>query len=160
MMDLRASLHQVEVSRVFEEVRERLRNAKATIDLAGRRIESLITANIQSVRRLADALASRLSPVRLGARVAAGRNKFDMLCTARDAAGLARLEDVASRFRLASGALDALSPLAVLQRGYALAQDTSGRLIRDAAKVNVGDGLSLRLAQGALRCRVEEVTKA
>lgn len=160
MMDLRARLHQAEVSRVFEEVRERLRDAKVSVELSGRRIESIVATYVQTVRRLADALAARLSPVRLGARVAAGRNKFDMLCAARDAAGLARLEDAASRFRLASGSLDALSPLAVLQRGYALAQDTSGRLIRDAAKINVGDGLRLRLAQGALRCRVEEVTKA
>jgi exodeoxyribonuclease VII large subunit len=160
MMDLRTGLQGIAMSIVFGDVRERLRDAKETVRLAGRRIESLIAAGVQTTRRLTDGLAARLSPVRLGARVSAGRNMFDMLCAQRDAAGLARLEDAGSRFRLAAGALDALSPLAVLERGYALAQDESGRLIRDAAKVQIGDDLRLRLAKGALRCRVEEINNA
>jgi exodeoxyribonuclease VII large subunit len=157
MMDLRAGLQSVSASGVFEEVRQRLRDAKETVNLAGRRIESFVVANLLSTRRLTDALALRLSPERLGARVAEGRHKFELLCAARDAAGLARVDVAASRLRLAAGALDALSPLAVLQRGYALAQDENGRLVHDAAKVKIGDNLRLRLSKGALRCSVEEI---
>lgn len=157
MMDLRAGLQAVTSSEVFDDVRERLRDAKDAVNLAGRRIESFIAVNLLSTRRLTDALAARLSPERLCARVAEGRHKFELLCTARDAAGLARLDVAASRFRLAVGALDALSPLAVLERGYALAQDENGRLVRDTAEVKIGDSLRLRLAKGALRCSVEEI---
>jgi exodeoxyribonuclease VII large subunit len=51
--------------------------------------------------------------------------------------------------------LDGLSPLAVLARGYALVWDAKGRrLLRNAADVAVGDGLRVRLHQGALAATV------
>ena len=51
--------------------------------------------------------------------------------------------------------LDALSPLKVLGRGYAIARRTrDGRLVRSAADVQVGDELSLRLAQDTLAAKV------
>ncbi|MBI5522670.1 MAG: exodeoxyribonuclease VII large subunit [Desulfarculus sp.] len=55
------------------------------------------------------------------------------------------------------GRLRALSPLAVLGRGYALAQDQVGHLLRQAGQVRVGQVIRVRLGQGALRARVEEV---
>ena len=57
----------------------------------------------------------------------------------------------------AAVSLDALSPLAVLQRGYAIAQDASGKPVRDAASVAAGDEVSVRLAKGKLNTRVETV---
>ena len=56
--------------------------------------------------------------------------------------------------RLAA-ALDALSPLKVLGRGYAIAKDGEGRVLTSAAQVQEGDKLTLRLAEGGLNCRVE-----
>ncbi|HXX26868.1 MAG TPA: exodeoxyribonuclease VII large subunit, partial [Terriglobales bacterium] len=51
-------------------------------------------------------------------------------------------------------ALEALSPLAILARGYALVFDESGSLLKDAAKVNPGDKISARLAHGTLNATV------
>jgi exodeoxyribonuclease VII large subunit len=42
----------------------------------------------------------------------------------------------------------------VLSRGYALAFDEQGRLLRDAAQVAPGDALRVRLEKGALAARV------
>jgi exodeoxyribonuclease VII large subunit len=56
-----------------------------------------------------------------------------------------------------AASLDALSPLAVLKRGYSIAQDEQGRLVREARSVGVGDHLRLQLAEGSLRCRVLEM---
>ena len=53
--------------------------------------------------------------------------------------------------------LQALSPLAVLGRGYALALDPSGRVLRQAGQARLGQLISVRLGQGGLRARVEEV---
>lgn len=50
--------------------------------------------------------------------------------------------------------LDALSPLKVLGRGYALATDAKGRLLRDPTQVCPGAVVSLRLEKGSLDCRV------
>ena len=52
--------------------------------------------------------------------------------------------------------LDALSPLKVLGRGYALAQQPDGTVLRSADQARIGETLRLRLADGALRCQVKE----
>jgi exodeoxyribonuclease VII large subunit len=51
--------------------------------------------------------------------------------------------------------LEALSPLAILDRGYALVFDSSGMLLKDAARVKVGDEISARLAKGSLTATVQ-----
>ena len=53
-------------------------------------------------------------------------------------------------------ALDALSPLKVLGRGYAVARTADGQVVRSAADVAVGDSIDLTLSQGGLSCRVTE----
>jgi len=55
-------------------------------------------------------------------------------------------------------ALHALSPLAILERGYALVFDASGKLLKDAKKVKPGDELSARLAKGTVNVTVKRST--
>ncbi|HZQ17349.1 MAG TPA: exodeoxyribonuclease VII large subunit [Terriglobales bacterium] len=52
--------------------------------------------------------------------------------------------------------LRALSPLAVLERGYALVFDSSGALVKDSSQVGTGSEISARLAHGSLTARVEK----
>jgi len=51
-------------------------------------------------------------------------------------------------------ALQALSPLAILERGYALVFDGSGKLLKDARKVKVGDEIRAKLAKGTVQATV------
>jgi exodeoxyribonuclease VII large subunit len=53
-----------------------------------------------------------------------------------------------------TASLEALSPVAILNRGYALVFDVQGRLVKDAARLKMGDELSARLARGRVRARV------
>jgi exodeoxyribonuclease VII large subunit len=52
--------------------------------------------------------------------------------------------------------LEALSPLAVLERGYAIASRADGGIIRRAGDVAVGDSMTVRLHEGAVRATVDE----
>jgi exodeoxyribonuclease VII large subunit len=51
-------------------------------------------------------------------------------------------------------ALQSLSPLAVLERGYALVFDSEGKLLKDARTVQLGDEISAQLAHGAIRASI------
>jgi exodeoxyribonuclease VII large subunit len=51
-------------------------------------------------------------------------------------------------------ALQSLSPLAILDRGYALVFDSEGKLLKDANQVRIGDTVSARLAQGQIEASV------
>ena len=53
-------------------------------------------------------------------------------------------------------ALQALSPVAILDRGYALVFDAAGNLIKDVAGVNVGDEISARLAKGTVLATIQQ----
>jgi exodeoxyribonuclease VII large subunit len=56
-----------------------------------------------------------------------------------------------------SAQLEALSPLAILDRGYALVFDSSGKLLKDAAQVSAGETVRARVARGEFTARVEHV---
>ena len=71
----------------------------------------------------------------------------------------ARIDNAKRQLALRASSLDAMSPLKVLERGYAIAHDEHGRVIREAATVSVGDELRLRLWKGSVDCRVEVVTE-
>jgi len=51
-------------------------------------------------------------------------------------------------------ALQSLSPLAILDRGYALVFDSEGKLLKDADAAKIGDEVSTRLGRGQIRATV------
>lgn len=53
--------------------------------------------------------------------------------------------------------LEALNPLAILQRGYAIVQDESGRVVLKAGQVRRGDALDIYLQDGKIAARVDDV---
>jgi exodeoxyribonuclease VII large subunit len=63
-----------------------------------------------------------------------------------------------SRFEVAVGKMDALSPLSILQRGFALCRDAQGNIIKNASNVGRGDAVRVTLASGELECQVEGIT--
>jgi exodeoxyribonuclease VII large subunit len=54
--------------------------------------------------------------------------------------------------------LEALSPLAILERGYALVFDRAGELVKDASLVKVGEEISARVARGEIRAVVKNTS--
>jgi exodeoxyribonuclease VII large subunit len=53
--------------------------------------------------------------------------------------------------------LNGVSPLATLERGYAIVQSDDGTAITNCSQVKPGDPIQARLHQGSLVCRVEKV---
>ncbi|MGH7647062.1 MAG: exodeoxyribonuclease VII large subunit [Gemmatimonadaceae bacterium] len=102
-------------------------------------------------------LASRAVDLRVGLERRAIRERRHFAATARTMRGaLERLTARRrSRFEIAAGRLDALSPLATLGRGYALATDESGHALTNAAQFEVGRAFQLRLRDGEVGARTE-----
>jgi exodeoxyribonuclease VII large subunit len=90
-------------------------------------------------------------------RLGNARRRYDAASAACSGLVEASLQEARERLGRAAVSLDALSPLAVLQRGYAIAQDASGKPVRDAASVVSGDEITVRLAKGKLNTRVDTV---
>jgi len=85
-------------------------------------------------------------------RVALDHATDRLLSAAQRAVGDKRRDYV----RLAA-ALDAMSPLKVLSRGYAIAEDAGGRVLRSVSQTASGDEIRVELTDGSLDCRVEMI---
>ncbi len=62
-------------------------------------------------------------------------------------------------FRNWVGRLEALSPLAILGRGYSLTFDGKGELVKDARKLKAGETIKTRLNRGIIHSKVEKIEK-
>jgi exodeoxyribonuclease VII large subunit len=87
-------------------------------------------------------------------RLAAVRQRLEAQVASLAAATHTRLLESRGALDRRTASLEALSPVAILNRGYALVFDAKGRLVKDAARLEAGDELSARLARGRVRARV------
>ncbi|HXI93185.1 MAG TPA: exodeoxyribonuclease VII large subunit, partial [Blastocatellia bacterium] len=62
------------------------------------------------------------------------------------------LDRGSERVSLAAGKLESLSPLGVLARGYAIAFDKQGRVIKRASDVSSGERVRVRVSEGEMDC--------
>ena len=67
-----------------------------------------------------------------------------------------RLERQRHRLSAVSGRLDALSPLRILERGYALVRDAEGRVLKRVAQLAPGLAFRLRVTDGEVAARVTD----
>jgi len=87
-------------------------------------------------------------------RLAVVRQRLAAEVSKLAAAGNARLLANRAALERRVASLEALSPVAILNRGYALVFDANGQLVKDAAHLQAGDEVSARLARGRVRARV------
>ena len=72
------------------------------------------------------------------------------------AAVIAQLQRAKSRFGPLVRTLQAVSPLATLERGYAIVSLDNGSIVTDSAQVNTGDMIRARVSKGVIRAKVED----
>jgi exodeoxyribonuclease VII large subunit len=125
---------------ILDDARERLTTA-----LRRRLAEQRASRNRLSMRLL----ARHPSVVVSGARASLGPLEVRLAAAARR-----RLSTLRGRLGDAAARLDALSPLAVLGRGYAIAAGPSGRTVLDAAELQAGDVVRVRVHRGSFAAAV------
>lgn len=117
-----------------------------------RAVLARVTADAQRhdrLRRRLEARDLRRVAAALTARLTHARGRLDAAMTRRRVTAAGRVATLSAR-------LDALSPLAVLGRGYAVCwNETRDSIIRSAEAVTSGQRVQVTLADGELTCRVE-----
>jgi exodeoxyribonuclease VII large subunit len=93
-------------------------------------------------------------------RLAEARRRLEILTRRAEQGVQLRLARLRAHLEGLGRELAQLSPLAVLERGYALVRDPEGRVVRDARTAAPGALLEILLARGRLRARVTESTPA
>jgi exodeoxyribonuclease VII large subunit len=153
----RERLNRAQTARVFHEFPQKIRDLQAGIRDGMRGSLELLRRRLEVYSRRSSDLAHRLSPARLSANVQAKKARLASLdqknvVSVRRALALAQ-----EKLSVKAASLDALSPLSVLTRGFSLARDENGRILRDASQVSPGDLVNVRLRKGSFDSRVVNV---
>src|ERR1700675_5031594 len=156
LLDLIKRVHQLSGRRGFRRPLDLLRQQRQRADEMTSRLALGLRARLEQSRKRFTALHLRIATFDFRVKISAFRLRLEK----RSADLGVRVERLlrAKRERLARLALQLQerSPLKVLQRGYAIATDEIGALLRDAAQVNIGDTVAIQLHRGRL---TTEVTK-
>jgi len=156
LLQLQNDLSEVESSRAFNEVPALLQSHSQRLDSASYSLENAFRATIKRGRASREAVALRLRDSDVRRNMIERRGEVAVLSQRVKAAGRAKVESENERLAVQAVRLGALSPLAVLGRGYAIAFDSDGRIIKRSADVLGGARLRLRLGEGEVECTVDK----
>ena len=130
-------------------------------------LDGLDTRSAQAMRKKLSDCRTRLENLRTKRVMSAPTAQFDNrrveLDRMRDrltAAQERALSRCRERFVRQAAALDAMSPLRVLRRGYTIASDTEGRTVKSAAALSVGQQFKLSFSDGSADCLVKDVQRS
>jgi exodeoxyribonuclease VII large subunit len=115
--------------------------------------EAVVPDRTEQLRRLA-ALARRLT-IGLGSRVELGAQRLERTADRLMAGAVGGLERSRGRMERLAATLEALSPLRVLARGFAVARDDAGRVLRRTGDFPAGAPFRLTVQDGDVRARTE-----
>ena len=137
-------------------MRYRLRTMRHFLDSkVGSRGFAVAEAQLKRLAQRVDDLGFRLERFgRSGDFLRQRRHRVDVIGHRMQSVIQFRLRRAHEAFAKIAHTLDALSPLAVLERGYAVCLTPEGRLVRSADTVELDSPIKVRLHQGTLRATV------
>lgn len=132
--------------------RERLAQAQERTERLGVRLAAAMARRLERLNA-----GQRMLRLRLEARRPDIRREMERCARAAGRltqAGENLLQRRAERLAALAAHLQHLAPQAVLTRGYSITRDAEGRILRSAAETNIGQAVSVELANGRLRATV------
>jgi len=137
-----------------------LHRLEQRLDDDSQALEDLLSSRLRRLHRQVDDLGAAVLRHDPRQRLAHARQHFAAGGTRLDRAMERMLHEEKTRLHALDARLHSLSPLAVLDRGYALVLDEQGALVRSAQRVVPGERVFTRLSDGTFTSRVEGSTTA
>jgi len=151
-----AKLERLSAHRAAGEMRRSLGRAAQRVDELDAALRDRLRERAARGRRLLQDLDRRLRQMDPRVRLGEARHRLQLLAAAAEQRMRLHLNEAAHRRHRLDAALVQLSPLAVLERGYAIVQKEGGVVVRQAAEVSADEELRIRLWKGEVHARVRE----
>jgi exodeoxyribonuclease VII large subunit len=126
---------------------------------AGERMEQAETSRLETLRQRLDTLAAKRCMTNQLAYVQDKRMELVHVQQRLGDLSGALVARKRQRFAVLTSSLDAMSPLKVLGRGYAMARNESGEILKSYRDVTAGERVSVTLGEGGFTCTVEQPVK-
>jgi exodeoxyribonuclease VII large subunit len=151
----RQRLTELALHRVFQTLTARLAEKSQRVDDLAARLNTSITARLTQAKAQWMTVSAGVGRFDFRSIIRLKRLRLEDWVKAIDAATGRVLADRLADLQRLSSILQERSPLVILSRGYSITRDArGGKVVRDAAEVNTGDEILIRLARGELEARV------
>ena len=151
--ELRGRLETVRASQVFRAPRQPLERAAQTLDALEMRLKRALADAAVRPRRRVEACRARLLLLR-GSRLQSVAGRIEALQRRMTHAVPVVLQRKQQQVASLERQLRALSPVAVLERGYSLTRQADGTLVRSVQQATLGARLRTQVADGAFEVTV------
>ncbi len=159
LMQASQAMARVRVESILIRERDQLRRRQQRLDDLTLRLEAQWRLRHRRFTERVSDLTARLLRHDVSARTSIARERLASLDARIVRAERDHLRTLGDREAGAARQLTALSPLAVLSRGYALVYDERGVLVKDTENITQGQSIVARLSRGRIRSRVTVVEK-
>jgi exodeoxyribonuclease VII large subunit len=157
LQDARQQLGAIERHELFRRPMDRVNQLRQLLDDRQRSLSLAAMSAMQRYSRRLERTSSRLDQIHPRHRINLFVQRINGLNSRLNAAALRLHERRHERLNAMEGQLRALSPEAVLKRGYSITSlKKSGKLVRAAAQVKTGDRLITRFADGTVESVAED----
>jgi exodeoxyribonuclease VII large subunit len=156
LLEARHALMERAQDGAFARMMDLIRQRQQGVDELTYRLERAERQTLELTRRRWETLAAAVRHYDLRRVLAGIRGELTAVTAAVSAAMRNQLLQNKIRLERMGRALEALSPLAILDRGYALVFDGAGQLVKDASLVKPGDEITARVARGEIAAVVKK----
>jgi exodeoxyribonuclease VII large subunit len=154
LADAARKLHQRGIERATSLLGRRIGRSLQRVDELDYGLRQRTGALLARARTRLESAVARLKAHDLRLRFAMTRRRLETADRAAAETMRARLARAWGRFEPFAAELHQLSPLRVLERGYAIVQNEQGRILKDPAEAPPESAIRVRLARGRLKARV------
>ena len=155
LLDLSKQVHELSARRGFRRPLDLLRQQRQRADEMTSRLALGLRARLEQSRKRFTALHLRIATFDFRVKISAFRLRVEKRSADLGIRAERLLRAKRERLERLVLQLNERSPLRVLERGYAIATDAAGNLLRDTAQVNVGDAVAIQLHRGRLISEVK-----
>ncbi len=130
---------------------------RQTLDTMSAAMANILEQRLRSARRQFQILAASPALQSPQVYISQRRKSLQLLCSNLIQGQNSCIHRQKQLFVTLTAKLDAMSPLKVLTRGYAVAQKTDGEVIRSVKQVSIGENIQVMVADGILDTNVAAV---
>jgi exodeoxyribonuclease VII large subunit len=159
LLHLRSDWQELAMSPIFTEFPQKIKDRQYETEDFEERMRNALIEKLKKQEKRLETLTNRLSPLKLASRLNAKKTKFALLHQRQNSAIKNLIDEKDEKLKIRMASLDALSPLAVLNRGFSIAENERGEIIRDSKKIKIDEKVKIRLARGTIEAKVLSADK-
>lgn len=160
LMQSRHALERVRVESMAMRMMDGIHVRQQRVDDLDSRLEAALRDDLQHYNERLWHAQNTLARQNVQHRLMVMRERTDRLQKELFRAGSHYVSTRAERLRALRGKLTALSPMGVLERGYALVFNEQGKLVRGVKELQKGQSMTTRLADGSVASTIDSIENA